>query len=121
MACFMKTIAPVDSMSGMIGKRASFVSDVAFIANVRKAGKSATKGGNAFMFLSVRKNNRSKPYTTDEVAHQTKFAAVAAAARARMQDPSKITADQEEFREQSMYKTLYQYVFNQEWESYAAN
>lgn len=120
MACFMKTIAPVDSMSGMIGKRSSFVSDVAFISNLRKPGKSATKGGNAFMYLSVRKNDRSTPFSTDEVAHQTKFAAVAASTRLRMQDPSKITQDQEGFREQTQYKTMYQYVFNLEWEAYVA-
>lgn len=107
-------------MSGMIGKRDTFVSDTAFIANLRKAGTSATKGGNAFMYLSVRKNNRTSPLSTDEVAHQTKFAAVAAAARARLQDPSKITADQEGFREQSKYKTMYQYVFNLEWDAYVA-
>ena len=63
---------------------------------------------------------RSTPFSTDEVAHQTKFGAVAAAARLRMQDPSKITQDQEGFREQSKYKTMYQYVFNLEWEAYTA-
>ncbi len=63
---------------------------------------------------------RSTPFSTDEVAHQTKFGAVAAAARLRMQDPSKITQDQEGFREQSKYKTMYQYVFNLEWEAYEA-
>lgn len=120
MACFMKTIAPVDSMSGMIGKRDSFVSDTAFIANLRKAGTSATKGGNAFMYLSVRKKNRLTPYSTEEVANQTKFAAVAASTRVRLQDPSKITADQEGFREQTKYKTMYQYVFNLEWDAYVA-
>lgn len=63
---------------------------------------------------------RSTPFSTDEVAHQTKFAAVAASTRLRMQDPSKITADQEGFREQSKYKTMYRYVFNLEWEAYTA-
>ena len=63
---------------------------------------------------------RSTPFSTDEVAHQTKFAAVAAATRLRMQDPSKITQDQEGFREQSKYKSMYQYVFNLEWEAYEA-
>lgn len=61
---------------------------------------------------------RSTPFSTDEVARQTKFGAVATAARARMQDPSKMTADQEAFREQTKYKTMYQYLFNLEWESY---
>ena len=69
---------------------------------------------------TVEYGKRSTPFSTDEIAHQTKFGAVAASTRLRMQDPSKITADQEGFREQSKYKTIYQYVFNLEWEAYQA-
>lgn len=67
---------------------------------------------------SVEYGKRSTPFSTDEVAHQTKFGIVANAARARMQDPSKMTADQEAFREQTKYKTMYQYLFNLEWDNY---
>ena len=61
---------------------------------------------------------RSTKYSQDELAHQTKFGAVSIAARARMLDPGFITADQEAFRAQTKYKTLYQYVFNQVWDAY---
>ena len=61
---------------------------------------------------------RSTPFSQDEMAHQEKFAAVSTATRARMKDPGKVMQDQAAFKEQSKYKTFYQYVFRQEWEAY---
>lgn len=58
---------------------------------------------------------RKRDYSVDELARQEKFARVTKATRARLQDPSQISADQIAFAAQNKYKTLYQYVFNQEW------
>lgn len=63
-------------------------------------------------------SKRSTAYSQDEIDHQTKFAAVAAAVRERLADPTKKTQDQIAFKEQSKYKTLRQYVWNQEWQAY---
>ena len=58
---------------------------------------------------------RTKPFTAEEKARQEKFARTTVATRARLQDPTQSVADQKAFAEQSKYKTLYQYVFNQEY------
>ena len=63
---------------------------------------------------------RSTKVSQAEVDHRTKFAAVAAATRTRMADPTQMQADQLAYKAQTKYKTLYQYVFNQEWAKYQA-
>ena len=63
---------------------------------------------------------RTTPYSQDEMAHQEKFKAVAAATRLRMKDPGKVMQDQAAFKEQTKYKTFYRFVFNLEWEAYEA-
>lgn len=118
MASIMKTIAPVDSISGMIGKRSTFVSDTAFIANIKAAGKSMRFDGAPYMYLSVRKNNRSTPASQDELARQEKFAAVAQQARQAMKDPGQVMQLQAAFKAQTKYKTFYSYVFNTKWDAY---
>ena len=65
-------------------------------------------------------SERTTPYSEDEIAHQTKFAAVAKAVTQRMADPSKIANDQKAFREQSKYATLRAFIWNLEWEAYEA-
>ena len=50
--------------------------------------------------------------------HRAKFAAVAAATRSRMADPSQAAADMMAFKAQTKYKTLYRYVFRQEWNAW---
>ena len=61
---------------------------------------------------------RTTPYTEKELMHRSKFAAVAAATRSRMADPSQAAADMMAFKAQTKYKTLYRYVFRQEWNAY---
>lgn len=118
MAGIVKTIAPVDSISGMIGKRSTFVSDTAMIVNVRAAGRSMRFDGRPYMYLSVRKNNRVSPLSQDELAKQEKFAAVASQTRAAMKDPSQVMTLQAEFKAQSKYKTFYSFVWNKKWNAY---
>lgn len=61
---------------------------------------------------------RRTPYSQSEVNMHTRFKAVVAATRKRLQDASKIQQDLQAFKSQSVYRTLYQYVFNQEWSAY---
>ena len=61
---------------------------------------------------------RSTPVTKKETDHRTKFGAVSTATAARLADPTKMQADQLAYKAQTKYKTLRQYVFNQEWLAY---
>ena len=71
-------------------------------------------------YTSVRgeRDLQNKPYTEKELTHRAKFVAVAAATRSRMADPSQAAADMAAFKAQTKYKTLYRYVFRQEWNDY---
>ena len=71
-------------------------------------------------YTSVRgeRDLQNKPYTEKELTHRAKFVAVAAATRSRMADPSQAAADMAAFKAQTKYKTLYRYVFRQEWNAY---
>lgn len=110
MAKRLTCIAPVDSISGMIGKRSDFISGAAIIANVKK------RKSKPFMFFSLRKNDRSTPVTSSEVVHRTKFATCVANTRARMMDPVQLPIDQAAYAlVKNQYPSFYAYVFNQEW------
>ena len=61
---------------------------------------------------------RSTPVTKKETDHRTKFGIVSTATAARLADPTKMQADQLAYKAQTKYKTLRQYVFNQEWLAY---
>lgn len=117
MAKFLKTLAPVDSMSGMVGKREETVSSKAFIINVKKVGSWKIKGA-PFMYFSVRQNDRMTPVKENELAARAKFKDVVIATRQRMLDPNHADMDQLQFSRQTKYPTLYGYVFSQVWAEY---
>lgn len=116
----IKTIAPIDSISGMIGSRQGNLCGKAIIANIR------TKGGNKFdgkphQYFSVSTRSTATTNVTPSIeAHRVKFAAVAASTRSRMADPSQAAQDMVNFKNQTKYKTMYSYVFNLEWDAYTA-
>lgn len=66
-------------------------------------------------FTSVRMDEDNKPATEAQVAQQEKFKAVVKSTRQRMQDASKMPQDLAAFQKQKQYKTMYGYVFSQEW------
>ena len=81
-----------------------------------KIGKKATMGfahrGNTK--YTVRYGKRSTPAGQAELAHRQKFSAAVKATRERMLDSEQNAADKIAFAQQKKYKTLYQYVFNDE-------
>ena len=81
-----------------------------------KIGKNATMGfahrGNTK--YTVRYGQRSTPAGAAELAHRQKFSAAVKATRQRMLDSQQNAADKVAFAQQTKYKTLYQYVFNDE-------
>lgn len=64
------------------------------------------------------RNTVAHPYSEAELAVQNRFKAVVAATRKRLQDASKMQQDIQAFKSQTKFRTLYQYVFNQEWSAY---
>lgn len=116
MGAIVKTIAPIDSLSGMLGNRKSFVSDTAFICNIKKV--SSRFDGRPYMFMSVRKNNRQSRFTQDELANQDKFSAVSKQVRTALKDPSQAMQLQAEYKAQSEYKTFYRFVWWKKWNAY---
>lgn len=110
MAKVLRTLAPVDSMSGMVGKRDETVSNKAFIINLKKVGGWKMKGA-PFMYFSLRQNDRRTPVTIAELAQREKFGLAAKAASERLINPEFIQKDQYDFSKQDKYTSLYGYVF----------
>ena len=101
-------LAPVENASGKIfGKKQVFVA-VRRVWGKRKKGCSVTG----------ERDLKNHPVTKKETDHRTKFGAVSIATAARLADPTKMQADQLAYKAQTKYKTLRQYVFNQEWLAY---
>lgn len=117
MATKLKTIAPVDSLSGMFGSRKNNLSDTAIIANVHKKG-GAKSDGKPYMNFSTRVNNRSTKYSQDELNRQERFGAISVATKNRLMNPEHLAADQVAFAKQTKYKTLRQYVWHKCAEEY---
>ena len=81
-----------------------------------KIGKAAEVGfaHRGDLIYTVKYGKRTAPVSAGEQAQRTKFKAAVANTRTRMQDPEKYAQDLAAFQAQSKYKTLYQYIFNDE-------
>lgn len=117
MATKLKTIAPVDSLSGMFGSRKNNLSETAIIANVHKKG-GVKNDAKPFMNFSTRVNSRSTKFSQDELNRQKRFGAISVATKNRLMDPAHLATDQVAFAKQTKYKTLRQYVWHQCAEEY---
>ena len=62
-------------------------------------------------YTSVR-GTRTTPVSEKETAWRQTFSQICTTTLERMANPTYISQDQENFRNQSKYKTLYQYVWN---------
>lgn len=114
----MKTIAPVDSLSGMFGKRSHSLSGKAIIANVRKRG-GAWIDAQPYMYFSVlTKSTYPTNPSQAMIDHQERFAAIAEGVRNRLADPNQMPLDQLAFKGQTKYKTLRQFVWHLVTEEY---
>lgn len=98
----VKFIDPVDYVRGKVSKKNT--------QTIYKRLRSTNR-----RFTSVREDEDDKPATETQVAQQAKFSAVVKSTRKRMQDASKMQQDLLGFQKQKQYKTLYGYVFSQEW------
>lgn len=116
MATQVKTVVPVDSISGMLGTRKNAISKKAFVCNISKTGNVKSKG--SYMYLSLRVHDRASRPGADELQRRDKFAAVVRATRARLINPQQVPADMAGFAAQKKYPTFYGYVFSLEWAKY---
>ena len=64
------------------------------------------------------RGKRKTPYTAAELARFDKFGAVARATAAVMKNPQSLNTAQTEFKAQSTYRKLRDYVWHREWENY---
>lgn len=111
MAKVLRTLAPVDSMSGMIGKRDETVSNKAFIVNVKKVGGWKMKGA-PFMYFSLRQNDRVTAPSSSELVVRNLFKEASKAAAARIINPEYIQQDMHDFSKQDKYTSMWGYVFH---------
>ena len=88
---------PVDKIHGKIAKS----------HKVGFAHRTASK-----LNYTTSDGKRSTPRSESEIAWNTKFGEISRLTHVRMADPSKMTEDQQAFREQSQYKSLYQFVWH---------
>lgn len=101
-------LPPIDYASGKVyGKKYGFTS---VYRKSSKYPKGCTTTGT--------RDTTNHPYSANELEIRQRFKAVVASTRQRMQDPSKMTQDAAAFKAQTEYRTLYQYIFNQEWDAY---
>lgn len=109
---YVKTMSPIDSISGMLGKRRDSISQKALICNVRTA-PSNTNGGRPYMYFSVRTRDSSVPLTSKQLEWQMRFEEISQQTQERLKDPVHIAADQAAFRAQDKYKSVRSYVWNE--------
>ena len=114
----IKTIAPIDSISGMIGNREGNLCGKAIIANIRKNGGQKYEG-KPHQYFSVSTRSTATTNLTDAIIlRRIKFGAVVRATYARLADPAQASQDMVNFKNQTKYKTMYSYIFNLEWNAY---
>lgn len=72
-------------------------------------------GRSVFNRYQVRSKPRSKDFSQEELNRWKLFGDVVKATRERLMNPDQSLADQLAYSKQTKYKTLYAYVFNQEY------
>lgn len=98
-------IAPVEAVHGKLSRR-----DLYGFAKRQNPNGHGTRVAYTF-----KAGTRATKPSEDELALREKFAAVAKRTRERLQDPAQMAQDMVAFAAQTKYKTLYRFVFNQEW------
>ena len=114
--------AGIDSVSGALAKpskEGQHSCDKMLLGTHRTAATTSDKCTRLYL---RKQKKRSTPVTNDELARRTRFAAVAQAVTARMQDPVKVMEDQVAFMEQKNgpdgKKTMRSYLWSLETAAY---
>ena len=96
-------VAPVDAVHGKLSK-----GDKYGFARRKKANNNGERPN--FTFVHTK---RTTPVTQDELTRREKFKKACNKTRERLNDPDQSLMDQIAFAQQTKYKTIYAYVFNQ--------
>ena len=107
--------AGIDSVSGALSKPSKdgqHSCNKMLLATHRVAPSASDKCNR----LYLRKPVRRTKFTAEERTRQTMFATAAAATRVRLKNASTIQADKAAFQAQHEFKTLYQFVFNDDYD-----
>ena len=96
-------VAPVDAVHGKLSK-----GDKYGFARRKKPNNNGERPN--FTFVHTK---RTTPVTQDELLRREKFKQACNATRERLNNPDQSLTDQIAFTQQTKYKTLYAYVFNQ--------
>lgn len=108
MAGKINYIAPVDTVSGMFGKRTHSLSGKAIISNVRR--KPSQKNPMGLMYFSVLTKTTYKG-TQAQTEWQNMFGEISRGTRERLEDPAFMATDLANFKKQTKYATLYSFVW----------
>ena len=119
-------VAPVDAVHGKLSK-----GDKYGFARRKKANNNGERPNFTFVhtkrttpvtqdeierrksFGNVAKATRTSAPSQEEIVRRNKFKQAAIATRERLMNPDQSLADQIAFAQQTKYKTIYAYVFNQ--------
>ena len=96
-------VAPVDAVHGKLSK-----GDKYGFARRKKANNKGERPNFTFVHTT-----RTTAPSQNEIARRNAFKQAAIATRARLMDPDQSLTDQIAFAQQTKYKTMYAYVFNQ--------
>ena len=96
-------VAPVDAVHGKLSK-----GDKYGFARRKKPNNAGERPN--FTFVHTK---RTTPVSQNEIARRNAFKQAAIATRERLNDPDRSLMDQIAFTQQTKYKTIYAYVFNQ--------
>ena len=96
-------VAPVDAVHGKLSK-----GDKYGFARRKKPNNNGERPN--FTFVHTK---RTTPVSQEEIARRNAFKQAAIATRERLNDPDQSLTDQIAFAQQTKYKTMYAYVFNQ--------
>lgn len=99
-----------------INKKSAHAADQKMVLATHRTAPSANGNCSRIYLRGLSSVTRSTPYSADERTLQQNFATAAAATRARIKNVSTIQADKAAFAAQTEYKTLYQYIFNDEYD-----
>ena len=93
---------PIDHLSGKIAKayRTTYMHRTAASANAVNPNFTHVRG------------DRTTPLSQAETEYRAKFGQICKAARQRLNDATKLPTDTANFKAQSTYRTLYQFVWH---------
>ena len=113
---YADAIKTVSGALTKINKKSPHAADQKMVLGTHRKAPSASGACSRIYLRGLSSVSRSTSYTAEERTRQTMFATAAAATRVRLKNASTIQQDKAAFQAQHEFKTLYQFVFNDEYD-----